>query len=233
MAALGGGDRPGRIAGQAGHVVAGRLQARRELGADGAGDAGDEDPHAECPLGDGEVSPLPTRDHADSPKKCGGCGEICDETEAFAGLSRNVCVLRERPWRRSGPVWFDADLLMARLKKISCEDCYFRRNLLCALSLEEPCTTFRPDHPEGLRPPPQMRMVFERSTRAAWAFPSAQEQAALYAGRSGPDEAVAAHGALDRQALANPVLEAADHLAHRAAGIEQAGRRLRGAVARG
>jgi hypothetical protein len=26
-----------------------------------------------------------------------------------------------------------------------------------------------------------MRMVFERSTRAAWAFPSAQEQAALYA----------------------------------------------------
>jgi hypothetical protein len=75
-------------------------------------------------------------------------------------------------------------LLMARPKKISCEDCYFRRNLLCALSLEEPCTTFRPDHPEGLRPPPQMRMVFrqERSTRAAWAFPSAQEQAALYAG---------------------------------------------------
>ena len=26
----------------------------------------------------------------------------------------------------------------------------------------------------------EMRMVFERSTRAAWAFPSAQEQAALY-----------------------------------------------------
>src|SRR3569833_3296193 len=71
-------------------------------------------------------------------------------------------------------------LRMARLKKISCEDCYFRRDLLCALSLEEPCTTFRPDHPEGLRPPPQMRMVFrqERKTRAAWAFPSAQEQAA-------------------------------------------------------
>ena len=83
----------------------------------------------------------------------------------------------------AGRVWWDAVLLMARTKKISCEDCYFRRNLLCALSLEDPCTTFRPDHPEGLRPPPQMRMVFrqERSTRAAWAFPTAQEQAALYA----------------------------------------------------
>ncbi len=82
-----------------------------------------------------------------------------------------------------GPVWFDADLLMARPKKITCEDCYFRRNLLCALSLEEPCTTFRPDHPDGLRPPAQMRMVFrqERKARAVWAFPSAQEQAALYA----------------------------------------------------
>ena len=86
-----------------------------------------------------------------------------------------------KPPPPAAQVWFHADLLMARPKKISCEDCYFRRNMLCALNLEEPCTTFRPDHPEGLRPPPQMRMVFERSTRAAWAFPTAQEQAALYA----------------------------------------------------
>ncbi len=66
---------------------------------------------------------------------------------------------------------------------LSCEDCYFRRNLLCALDLAEPCATYRPDGPDGLRPPRQMRFVFrqERRTQAAWAFPSAEEQAALHA----------------------------------------------------
>lgn len=65
----------------------------------------------------------------------------------------------------------------------SCETCYFRCNLLCALERSEPCATFRPDTPEGLRPPQQLRFHFrqERRTRAAWAFPSAQEQAALHA----------------------------------------------------
>ncbi len=54
--------------------------------------------------------------------------------------------------------------------------------MLCALELDEPCVTFRPNHPEGLRPPSQMRFVFrqERSTKAAWAFPTAAEQAALH-----------------------------------------------------
>jgi len=67
--------------------------------------------------------------------------------------------------------------------KVSCEDCYFRRNLLCALDLDEACATFRPNGPDGLRPPRQMRFVFrqERRTRAVWAFPSAEEQAALHA----------------------------------------------------
>lgn len=66
--------------------------------------------------------------------------------------------------------------------KVSCEQCFFRVNLLCALDLSEPCATFRP-HEAQLRPPQQMRFVFrqERRTRAAWAFPSAQEQAALHA----------------------------------------------------
>jgi hypothetical protein len=36
-----------------------------------------------------------------------------------------------------------------------CEDCYFRKNMLCALDLDEPCATFRPDRPEGLVPPRQ------------------------------------------------------------------------------
>jgi hypothetical protein len=67
--------------------------------------------------------------------------------------------------------------------KITCADCFFARHGLCALDEDEPCTTFRPDHPEGLRPPRQMRFVFrqERRRQSAWAFPSAQEQAALHA----------------------------------------------------
>jgi hypothetical protein len=71
----------------------------------------------------------------------------------------------------------------ASARKVSCDDCFFGRNGLCALSLDEPCATFRPDHPEGLRPPSQLRFVFrqERRRQAAWAFPTAQEQAALHA----------------------------------------------------
>jgi hypothetical protein len=66
-------------------------------------------------------------------------------------------------------------------RKVTCEDCFFHANLLCALDLNEPCATFRPSEAE-LRPPQQLRLVFrqERRSRAAWAFPSAQEQAALH-----------------------------------------------------
>ena len=66
--------------------------------------------------------------------------------------------------------------------KVTCEDCYFRANLLCALDLAEPCATFRPQRAE-LQPPQQLRFVFrhERRSCAAWTFPSAQEQAALHA----------------------------------------------------
>lgn len=72
---------------------------------------------------------------------------------------------------------------MAKGEKVTCETCFFRRNLLCALDLEEPCATFRPDGPNGLRPPQQLRFVFrqERRTHAVFAFPTAQEQAALHA----------------------------------------------------
>src|SRR5690349_16825800 len=41
--------------------------------------------------------------------------------------------------------------------KVTCGDCFFGRHGLCALELDEACATFRPDHPEGLRPPSQMR----------------------------------------------------------------------------
>ena len=67
-------------------------------------------------------------------------------------------------------------------RKVSCEDCFFHRNSLCAVA-GETCPTYRPDHPDGLRPPRQMRLVFrqERRTRSAWQFPTAAEQAALHA----------------------------------------------------
>jgi len=68
-------------------------------------------------------------------------------------------------------------------KTVTCEDCFFRQNLLCALECDSACPTFRPNHPDGLRPPTQMRFVFrqERRRQAAWAFPDAQQQAALHA----------------------------------------------------
>ncbi len=67
--------------------------------------------------------------------------------------------------------------------KVSCESCFFHQNLLCAVSEAGPCGTYRPNHPEGLRPPSQLRFVFrqERRTQVAWAFPSASEQVALHA----------------------------------------------------
>lgn len=37
----------------------------------------------------------------------------------------------------------------------SCAECFFHRRMLCALDLDEPCSTFRPDDPAGLVPPRQ------------------------------------------------------------------------------
>jgi hypothetical protein len=42
---------------------------------------------------------------------------------------------------------------------ITCDDCYFRRELLCALRLDAPCPTFRPASIDGLVPPPQAPLV--------------------------------------------------------------------------
>jgi hypothetical protein len=68
-------------------------------------------------------------------------------------------------------------------RKVTCEDCFFRSNDLCALKTERPCPTFRPNTVEGLRPAPQLRFVFrqERRTQATWVFPNAQQQACLNA----------------------------------------------------
>ena len=56
----------------------------------------------------------------------------------------------------------------ARVKKQPCcEDCFFRKNLLCALELDEPCATFRLDRPEGLVPPRQPVLLMRTPRWAA------------------------------------------------------------------
>jgi hypothetical protein len=58
-------------------------------------------------------------------------------------------------------------------KKASCDDCFFRRNMLCALQLEGPCSTFRPAD-RNLAPARQLAFVFRTDrTTAAYAFPDA------------------------------------------------------------
>ena len=71
----------------------------------------------------------------------------------------------------------------ASARKVTCEDCYFARNVLCALERTQTCAAFRPHRPEGLRPPRQLRFAFraEGTGRPTWAFPTADEQAALHA----------------------------------------------------
>ena len=60
---------------------------------------------------------------------------------------------------------------MSKGKPARCEACYFRQNLLLALNLDKPCTTFRPAE-RGLAPERQLAFVVraERTT-AAYAFP--------------------------------------------------------------
>ncbi len=63
---------------------------------------------------------------------------------------------------------------MAKTKCVTCEDCYFRQNMLCALQLDEPCVTFRCAE-RGLKPDRQLSFVFRtQRTRTAYAFPQPQ-----------------------------------------------------------
>ena len=45
----------------------------------------------------------------------------------------------------------------------SCEDCFFHRHMLCALALDEPCSTFRADSPQGLVPPRQPSLLVRQT----------------------------------------------------------------------
>lgn len=54
--------------------------------------------------------------------------------------------------------------------KVKCEDCFFAKNMLCALAGDTPCPTFRPAE-QGLAPPQQLAFTFRQErTRSAWAF---------------------------------------------------------------
>jgi hypothetical protein len=52
-----------------------------------------------------------------------------------------------------------------RARKPRCEDCFFHQQMLCALEEKKPCPTFRPAHPDGLRPPRQLAFVFRQPRR--------------------------------------------------------------------
>jgi hypothetical protein len=48
---------------------------------------------------------------------------------------------------------------MRKAPKVTCDDCYFRRAGLCALTVETPCPTFRLHSRGSLVPPRQPRLV--------------------------------------------------------------------------
>ena len=50
---------------------------------------------------------------------------------------------------------------------VSCDQCFFRARNLCALGINEPCPTFRPNTPEGLVPPRQPALLARSSEHLA------------------------------------------------------------------
>jgi hypothetical protein len=58
-----------------------------------------------------------------------------------------------------------------KARPVTCEDCFFHQNMLCALDLGKPCTTFRPAE-RGLAPERQLAFVFRTERRrSVYAFP--------------------------------------------------------------
>src|SRR5204863_5167635 len=84
------------------------------------------------------------------PDELGGiCGRF-----ARAGLVNPFTKTLESP----GCGNHDAGGYMGRAK-VSCEDCYFKRAGLCALTLESPCPTFRRQTKNAPVPPQQASLV--------------------------------------------------------------------------
>jgi hypothetical protein len=87
------------------------------------------------------------------------------------GSARGRCPARESRLERNGGLAKATG--RARGKQPSCEDCFFHKNLLCALDLEEPCATFRPNRPEGLVPPRQPVLLMRTPRWASRLEPAA------------------------------------------------------------
>ena len=68
--------------------------------------------------------------------------------------------MRERGWGKLAKG-------QARSAAVTCDDCFFRCRGLCALGLDSPCPTFRPDTPEGLVPPRQPALLMRDDGDAA------------------------------------------------------------------
>jgi hypothetical protein len=51
----------------------------------------------------------------------------------------------------------------------NCVDCFFHCQMLCALDLDEPCSTFRPNTEDGLMPPRQPALLFREAPDEATA----------------------------------------------------------------
>jgi hypothetical protein len=49
----------------------------------------------------------------------------------------------------------------------SCQDCFFHCQMLCALDLDEPCSTFRPNSSDGLIPPRQPSLLLRQPPQEA------------------------------------------------------------------
>ena len=49
----------------------------------------------------------------------------------------------------------------------SCADCFFHCHMLCALDLDEPCSTFRPNSDGGLLPPRQPALLVRQPADSA------------------------------------------------------------------
>ena len=89
---------------------------------------------------------------------------------AGKGVARGGEMLQDRERRRERRRRGLARLMAAKKKCISCDDCYFGKNMLCALNLGKPCPTYRPAD-RGLRPERQLSFVFRTErTHAAYAF---------------------------------------------------------------
>lgn len=80
--------------------------------------------------------------------------------------------------------------------KPSCEGCFFGRQRLCALELDGPCATFRPDSPEGLRPQRQLRFAFRVADAPAAPLPPARRSPSRRAPLTRPEQPMLVPGVL-------------------------------------